>query len=286
VAAKDFRDQAVAASKRELGLSSPDAVMGSTHSACIDLPPRQRVDLSAGGRMVKLGLTFAVCAWGVALVAAGLIWHGGGREPWPMPGVGMIGAVVGSVLIGVGALAVAMTGEKRCARRIAGPGREFDVFPREMVGIEPSETYKKFKMMPDDLGWLYHDSVSRRLLIAGATHWYCLCAGDVVALEKGEGGVGGSGVRVDVRVGSAAVLSLVLSARKDLSDPDNPGLSYDPKMHFRRRLGRTLYGDDRRWDERDQRDESCPDEDDDYEDPDDEDDDEEEVDVSPQRGRT
>jgi hypothetical protein len=140
---------------------------------------------------------------------------------------------------GVAAFVVAVLQERRCFNKIAPlPSSDAVVMHREPVGVEPAETYRDFKFFADELGILYHDPANRRLLLVTTSHCCALHDADVIALTKGEGS-GGSGVRVDARVGSADV-SVVLSARKDLYDPNNLGRPYDPKGYFMERLLRTL----------------------------------------------
>jgi len=231
---KDFRDHSVAATKRELGITSPQAAIASGRSACIELPPALRVDLSGTGRLMTLLLIFSAVFLLVAIVSAIMIWAGALRPAgprWVMP--------LASAAIALVAFVLTMTREKRCFSRIAPltfPGAEF--LHREPVGIEPAETYNKFKIIADDLGLLYHDIADSRLLIMSAGHCYCICAADVLSLQRGEGGVG-SGVQVDVRIGSS-VLRIVISAREGLHDKEDLAAPFDAKGYFLRRLNQTL----------------------------------------------
>ena len=234
--ARSFWDRAAAATKRELGITSPQAVIASPRSACVELPPASRVSLAGAGALMAAQLLLGLALLLAAIVLGILAWTGRLHTPapaWLWP--------TGALAVGILFIWVGLGAETRRFRRIAPlPGRDSGNLGSEPVGIEPPETYRHFRIFADDLGILYHDPANARLLLMSTSHCCCRCAPDVISLSKGEGGLG-SGVQVDVRVGSTT-LSLVLSARKHLYDPENPEQPYDPKGYFLEGLRRTLQG--------------------------------------------
>ena len=229
-------DRAAAATKRELGITTPQAVIASPRSACVELPPALRVSMAGAGTMMAVQLLLGLALLLAAVVLGILAWAGRlhtSAPVWLWP--------AGALAAGILFIWVGLRAETRRFPRIAPlPGRDAGNLESEPVGIEPAETYRNLKLFVDDLGILYHDPANARLLLMSTANCCNLCAADVTSLSKGEGGAG-SGVRVDVRVGSTT-LSIVLSARKHLFDPENLDQPYDPKGYFLERLRRTLEG--------------------------------------------
>ena len=228
---EDFRSAALNATRKELGVGSADALRAGTRSGVIDLPESLRHSLMPARLLIiallvlmvfpilTMGLGFAGRLPGVAVRMQGIV----GFLSLALIGLMWVGIVVAE------RLTMARIGRRR------PPAARFGY--SEVVAIEPANTYDQLKILADDLGVLHHDLAAGRLIIEGAQHCYVICASDVAMLVTAAFQVG-SGVHMEVRVGSA-VLSVVLSSRQKPSAPSGRTAESE-RAAFRQRIAETL----------------------------------------------
>jgi hypothetical protein len=226
------RSGPIEATSRELQISNFEQLALSKKSGVVEVPDRFRVSFAMARFVAALGclLTVLLMVVTVVVIMLSLFQHIRWQN-WAGP-LG-IAFLVRLVLLGVPVWAELRTVGVIAKSRPIPAG----FVGLESVGVEPAETYHRVKLLADEVGVLRHDVAGRRLLIDGLSHRYLICAPDVVKMELGSVKLG-SGVRLDVRVGSSTLAFVISSRLGGQQSQVEPNL--DSRVMFARRLARTL----------------------------------------------
>jgi hypothetical protein len=229
LADRDFRAAAVAATRRELGVSKPLQLESLRRSAVVAYPNDELasmrraslIDTVAFFMAIPLGL-FA-CALAVWPGLAGLI---GGERFAGVSVPSRIAAAVGLLGFSVGLGWWAGTRYKRrIAKLIARRPKPIGFDHSEIVTVEPVETHGRFKLVSDDSGVLWYDLDGGRLMVDGVSHRYLICRDDVHDLQPTDFTLG-CAVRIEMSVGTTRFAFVVGSMQPDKHDIENqPSLS-------------------------------------------------------------
>ena len=198
----DFRANAAESTRALLNRSPGRGVGDLGESGCIPIPGGRRVAWIAEMPVVVIQTACMLCAIGILpLTMMGVVPY---RLFFP---VLLIGFGVSLVLRKVKAVLL----KAYLASRVDGLLKAFGDIPSVSIGLEDGQTYKKLKLVVEDVGECLLDAAGQRLLIEGCEYRYVIYARDVYLVEP-VSGYAMSGAHLKCRMSGNDVSMVLMQA--------------------------------------------------------------------------